>query len=156
MGADMWAKVVQRGVLVRACDGTSEALLMQNPDGTWELPGGKLEHGDTAGESLEREIREETNLVVTAAAPIETAVRTFKKRKNRGKFGVVYRCEFEGDAVELSDEHVDFAWMDDEAVAETNLKQVDEYRTLRRVLAEEDDEEVPTGTDAGVVEGEGQ
>jgi 8-oxo-dGTP diphosphatase len=141
MGKDMWAKVVQRGVLVREREGTPEALLLRNPNGTWELPGGKIEHGDTAMESLEREVQEETGLVVTDAEPIETAVRRIKKKNNRGKFAVVYRCEFAGAAgdatpVEISDEHVDFAWCDRDRVAETNLKEVDEYRSLRRLLAE--------------------
>ena len=146
MGNDMWAKVVQRGILVREREGTPEALLLRNPDGTWELPGGKIEHGDTAMESLEREVEEETGLDVTSAEPVETAVRKIKKKKSRGKFAVVYRCEFagrvtdDGASVEISDEHVDFAWCDRERVGETNLKEVDEYRSLRRVLAE------PTGS----------
>lgn len=150
MGKDMWAKVVQRGVLVREREGTPEALLLRNPDGTWELPGGKVEHGDTAMESLEREVEEETGLVVTDADPVETAVRKVKKKRNRGKFAVVYRCEFagrvtddgasieigDGASVEISNEHVDFAWCDRERVGETNLKEVDEYRSLRRLLVE--------------------
>ncbi|WP_152040040.1 NUDIX domain-containing protein [Salinigranum salinum] len=138
MGADMWAKVVQRGILVRESEGTPEALLLRNPNGTWELPGGKIEHGDAAVESLEREVEEETGLAVTDAEPVATTVRKVKKKKRRGKFAVVYRCGFEGDAVEISDEHVDFAWLDRERVGETTIKEVDEYRSLRRVLAEPD------------------
>jgi len=130
----MWAKVVQRGILLRETDEEIETLLLQNPNGTWELPGGKVEYGETAGESLEREVREETGLVVTDAEPVETTVRSLKTKKKRGKFGVVYRCAFAGDGVELSDEHVDFAWLDRAGVVETNLKQVDEYRSLLRVL----------------------
>jgi 8-oxo-dGTP pyrophosphatase MutT (NUDIX family) len=130
----MWAKVVQRGILLRQTDEVVETLLLRNPDGTWELPGGKVEYGETAGESLEREVREETGLIVTDAEPVETTVRSLKTKKKRGKFGVVYRCAFAGDTVELSDEHVDFAWRDRAGVAETNLKQVDEYRSLLRVL----------------------
>lgn len=150
MGADMWAKVVQRGILTRERDGRREALLMRNADGTWELPGGKIEHGDTASGSLEREVEEETGLVVTDAEPVETAVRKLKRKKNRGKFGVVYRCAFEGDSVAISDEHVDFAWVTAESLTEKQLKQVDEYRSLRRVLA---DGEQPTQTADGTTEG---
>jgi 8-oxo-dGTP pyrophosphatase MutT (NUDIX family) len=136
MGADMWAKVVQRGILVREREGTPEALLLGNPNGTWELPGGKIEHGDAAIESLEREVEEETGLIVTDAEPVETTVRKVKRKKRRGKFAVVYRCGFEGHTVEISDEHVDFAWLDRERVGETTIKEVDEYRSLRRVLAD--------------------
>jgi 8-oxo-dGTP pyrophosphatase MutT (NUDIX family) len=141
MGKNMWAKVVQRGILTReTTDGTGHAaLVLRNPDGTWELPGGKVEYDETERESLEREIREETGLVVTAAEPVETAVRKLQPKKKRGKFAVVYRCAFEGKEVELSDEHVGFAWRGLDAITETNLKQVDEYRSLRRVLASIDD-----------------
>ncbi|WP_136590591.1 NUDIX domain-containing protein [Salinigranum halophilum] len=135
MGKNMWAKVVQRGILLREAD-QREALVLRNPDGTWELPGGKVEYGETAFDSLEREVREETGLSVTAAEPIETTVRKLKRKKKRGKFAVVYRCAFEGETVELSDEHVGFAWRDVGGLAETNLKQVDEYRSLQRVLTE--------------------
>jgi 8-oxo-dGTP pyrophosphatase MutT (NUDIX family) len=156
MGSDLWATVVQRGILLRERNGAREALLMRNPNGTWELPGGKIEHGDTAVESLEREIREETGLVVTDADPVETAVRRIKRKKSRGKFAVVYRCAFEGagDDVRVSDEHVDFAWVDRDGVETTNLKQVDEYRSLRRVLGTEPQ---PGGPDGGgpATEGEG-
>ena len=154
MGTDMWAKVVQRGILLRDRGDRREALLMQNPDGTWELPGGKIEHGDTAAESLEREVEEETGLTVMDATPVETAVRKVKKRKKRGKFGVVYRCAFEAREVELSDEHVDFAWVTYDEVGRMNVKAVDEYRSLRRVLQttqepEESDSASPTTTAEG-------
>ena len=142
MGGNMWARVVQRGILTRPRDGEGrhEALVLRNPDGTWELPGGKVEHGESTLESLEREVHEETGLSVTAAEPVETAVRKLKPKKNRGKFAVVYRCAFEGEGVELSDEHVAFAWRDFSEVSATTIKQVDEYRSLRRVLAESVDE----------------
>ncbi|AUV80684.1 hypothetical protein C2R22_02620 [Salinigranum rubrum] len=142
MGKNMWARVVQRGILTRARDGEEhrEALVLRNPDGTWELPGGKVEYSETAFESLEREVLEETGLSITTADPVETAVRKLKPKKKRGKFAVVYRCAFEGDGVELSDEHVAFAWRDFSEVGATTLKQVDEYRSLRRVLAESVDE----------------
>lgn len=136
MGKNMWAKVVQRGILLRTGDDETEALVLQNPDGTWELPGGKVEYGETAAESLEREVYEETGLSVTEAEPVETTVRKLKKKKKRGKFAVVYRCAFDGRAVDLSDEHVEFAWRGAAEIRETNLKQVDEYRSLKRVLTE--------------------
>jgi 8-oxo-dGTP pyrophosphatase MutT (NUDIX family) len=135
MGKNMWVKVVQRGILLRDGPDESEALVLRNPDGTWELPGGKVEYDETAIDSLEREVYEETGLTVTDAEPVETAVRKLKRKKKRGKFAVVYRCAFEDSEVEISDEHVDFAWRGGEEIAETNLKQVDEYRSLLQVLA---------------------
>ena len=38
-------------------------------EGYWELPGGKLESGETAWQALQREITEEINIRVIAASP---------------------------------------------------------------------------------------
>jgi 8-oxo-dGTP diphosphatase len=55
----------------------SQILITKRPEhvalgGYWEFPGGKLEAGETARAALEREIREEVNLVIVEAEWIET------------------------------------------------------------------------------------
>jgi 8-oxo-dGTP diphosphatase len=40
-------------------------LLLREADGSWELPGGGLEHGEDARAALPREIAEETGMTVT-------------------------------------------------------------------------------------------
>lgn len=42
------------------------AVLLRNDRGEWELPGGRLEVGESPEECVEREIREELNLCVEA------------------------------------------------------------------------------------------
>ena len=37
-------------------------LLLQEPDGMWELPGGRIEHGEEFAQTLTREIREEVGV----------------------------------------------------------------------------------------------
>lgn len=67
------------GVLVGR-DG--RVLLGQRPEGKpwsgwWELPGGKLEPGETVLEALARELHEELGINVTAATPWVTYVHTY-------------------------------------------------------------------------------
>jgi 8-oxo-dGTP diphosphatase len=45
-------------------DAAGHVLLLQEKNGSWELPGGGLEHGENPREALSREIQEETGLTV--------------------------------------------------------------------------------------------
>ncbi len=45
-------------------DADGRVLLLQEKDGSWELPGGGLEHGEDPRQALSREIDEETGLTV--------------------------------------------------------------------------------------------
>ena len=49
------------GVLLRA-HSTGRVLLLQAPSGMWELPGGKIEYGETPRVAAVRELHEETGI----------------------------------------------------------------------------------------------
>lgn len=109
-----WKVVVtQKAVLV---DGSEVLLVRDAKDGDWEFPGGKVDRGERAVESLAREVREETGLDPTIEGPVFTATK--RRKRKRGKFFVYYRGRVEGRAVTLSDEHDDYAWLPPEAAAE--------------------------------------
>lgn len=63
-------------VVLRERDGGSEVLLVRRAReplaGTWSLPGGAIELGETAAEACVREVREETGLEIAVVASIET------------------------------------------------------------------------------------
>ena len=71
---------VAAAVMLRA-DG-SEFLLAQRPQGKvyagyWEFPGGKVEPGETVRAALQRELREELGISVSACSPWLTRVFTY-------------------------------------------------------------------------------
>ncbi len=63
----------------------SHALLLRQPDGIWELPGGRLEHGEDALSCLVREVKEESGLSVT----VEHVLNTWIREKNDGSLNFV-------------------------------------------------------------------
>ena len=52
-------KTWQVGIKGLVFNDEGKLLLIQEPNGKWELPGGRIEHGETFHETLKREIKEE-------------------------------------------------------------------------------------------------
>jgi len=50
-------------------DTDSKLLLLQEEDGMWELPGGRIEHGEEILETLRREIKEEMGVACNVVDP---------------------------------------------------------------------------------------
>ena len=51
---------------------SGEIVLLMNEREEWELPGGRIETGESSVECLVREIREELALEVTVGAPLDS------------------------------------------------------------------------------------
>ncbi len=81
--------------------------------GTWELPGGRLEFGESPEDALHRELREEVGMDVSVIKLISTW--TFLKDEDTQLVGITYLCYplEEEQEVTLSHEHTDFDWLTD-------------------------------------------
>jgi 8-oxo-dGTP diphosphatase len=105
------------GVAVKAVvrDQAGRILLIRRADaspvdpGCWDLPGGKLDYGETLAEALVREAREETGLTIAVGRPVYTCHFT---KEPFWVTCITFACELAGGEVRLSHEHGDFAWIE--------------------------------------------
>jgi 8-oxo-dGTP pyrophosphatase MutT (NUDIX family) len=95
-----------KGVILRE----RRVLLLRKSDGTWDLPGGRLDIQESPRQCLVREIREETGLSVKPGRILHRWVR--RRSEKTDVFVVSHICT----AIEpaengrLSDEHEALAW----------------------------------------------
>ncbi len=84
-------------------------LLLKNERDEWELPGGKLEPGETPRECLKREIQEETSLSVEVGELLDVHVYNILGRVD--VLIVAYQCKCLDDLknMQLSHEHKEIA-----------------------------------------------
>lgn len=94
--------------------------------GRWELPGGKMDYGETLPEALAREVAEETGIAVEVGQPIH--VSHFVKEPFWVTC-VTFVCAYGGGEVRLSDENDAFEW-----IAVSELPGRDYARTIEEQL----------------------
>lgn len=88
-------------------------LLRRHPSskhfgGTWELPGGKADHGESFDGAVAREVREETGLSVR---PSRVAGVSEAELPGVRIVMLYFETRVQSKRVRLSDEHDDFCWV---------------------------------------------
>jgi len=88
-------------------------LILKDKTGRWELPGGRIEFGESLDQTLRREFKEELGAVdVKAGNPIGSFEFTFVSGNNNYQFIIlVLECQAEIDEIKLSDEHTEYQWI---------------------------------------------
>ncbi|MGL1893658.1 MAG: NUDIX domain-containing protein [Spirochaetaceae bacterium] len=87
----------------------NKILIMKRSDaGIWELPGGRLEFGETAEETLIREMSEETGLEVQPHNIVGTWNKFFGDWQITG---IIYTCTALDYNITISSEHSDYKWV---------------------------------------------
>lgn len=117
--ADSLPTTAVKGIIER--DG--HILLLQRPQGDWDLPGGLLEPGESDETGLVREIFEETGL--QAEVVRFSGAWFFLRPKDSARVSVKnYLCAFTDreSAVRLSTEHTAYAWVVPSEITDYALK----------------------------------
>tara|TARA_Y100000310_G_scaffold321068_1_gene378221 strand:- start:4934 stop:5365 length:432 start_codon:yes stop_codon:yes gene_type:complete len=117
-------------------------LVLNDPFEGLDFPGGKIQEdeakdGDASSliRSLQREVKEETNLEIEVGDPFASWYHEFfkvpKTNENYGKvvYYVAFKCRYISGELKLSDEHDKFMWVD-----KNNYKEVDNGSDYFKVL----------------------
>lgn len=120
-----------------------KVLLLRQPNGRWDLPGGKVDPGELVTEGLEREVREETGLEVGALKMLATGTRARDSREDLLVF--FFLCapmaKYRPNQIRLSEEHRDFKLVEFRKASRMNLPKPDRQaiaaaeRHLKKIAA---------------------
>ncbi|MGD0917807.1 MAG: NUDIX hydrolase [Thermodesulfobacteriota bacterium] len=118
-----------KGILVKR----NQVLVLQKVNGMSDLPGGKVEPGESLEDALIREISEETRLTVEIKAPIYSW--SFIKDGKSLIKGWTFLCLYKSGEVILSSEHTKHWWSKLDRLDQIPLNRYVGQMTSGKILA---------------------
>jgi 8-oxo-dGTP pyrophosphatase MutT (NUDIX family) len=82
---------------------------MVDGEKVWDLPGGRMEFGETAEETLTREIKEELGVQIKPIKLLDTW--NYMRDEFFQITGVIYHSEIVSGEIVISDEHDGYEWI---------------------------------------------
>jgi 8-oxo-dGTP pyrophosphatase MutT (NUDIX family) len=97
-----------------------QVVLVKNSRNEWELPGGRVDPGESHQQTLSREFAEELSVEIAVLEPIDSYV--FEVVPGRHVQIVTYGCTLAGDfSPQISEEHTEHCLWPVERLSEINL-----------------------------------
>lgn len=123
MSTEQIQKITTKGIICRE----GQVLFAKDQGGLWELPGGRVNFGESPEAALKRELQEEVGFTqVEVGNIIHVWTFTSAKAHNTQFILLVFECFTNEKKVELSEEHLAYAWI---SLGETEkFSMRDEYR----------------------------
>ena len=90
-------------------------LLRRRPNdvhrpGEWDIPGGRLEPGESPFLGLQREAKEEANIEIEIKQPLD--VHYFVRDDGQQITLMIFLCSLKSGEIHLSEEHTEYKWSD--------------------------------------------
>ena len=128
MGCFVNQEFVAAGGLVTNSQG--QVLVIKSPRyGDWEFPGGQVEESETIPHALEREVFEETGIVVR----VKSLVGIYSNTRQPSIVNMDFICEYVSGELTTSEESTQVEWVDrDKALSRVNRKAI--YKRLKNML----------------------
>jgi len=115
---------VQRTSVKALFERGGKVLLVKDPKDVWELPGGRIEHGEEPEETLKRELQEElgwTNVVIKNIVD----AWSFSAESNEANYHfliLTYICSCDEEIIKENEEYTEYKWMTPLEIKSINMR----------------------------------